>query len=352
MPSSFLRLFRYARAEKIDAKENFTTEALAANIRYSSAPILDVLRSREILPRDARVVDTGVFTQVHFPATGFIDLVLEFEIEDPVRSVRTLWIEVKVDASEHGQQLTNYLRYIKDRPEITLLTLGKHPLRDDVQHITWREIRRAALESGAAHWKDFATFLEEIGMADDFDGPLIDQEVASLGSSFSLLRKMAHTLEPVSRYANMAWPQSAWPETHDDIVKALGEQFRKFGRLTLFSRYARSPAWVVLGIVPDSHDGRRGYLEAWVEARPKDLATRASLDAAYRAQPLPTLWTRPKEGWFVFRAREVVPANGSPELIQAWFNARLDELYASNIFTKIVDLTKTAPTADDGDGED
>jgi hypothetical protein len=341
MPSGFNRLFRYARAEKLDATENFTTEALATCIRYAPTPIIDLLRRRNFLAPGARVSHVDVFTQVHFPMTGFIDLVLNFELGD---AFHTLWVEVKVDASEHGQQLTNYLKYIEEHQGITLLTLGTHQLRDDVEHITWREVRRAAVDSDSPHWKDFATFLEELGMADDFDGPLLDEEVASLGRTFSLLRKTAHALQPVCQHANKVWPQSDWPGAHDEIVKALGEQFRKFGRLTVFSRYPRSPAWVVLGIVPDGRATPRGQLEVWVEARPKDLATRTSLDAAYRSHPLPPLWTRPRGGWSVLRAHDPVPSDGNPDAILAWFKARLDEIGAANLFTTIAEMTKAAPT--------
>ncbi len=349
MPSGFLQMFRYATAEKVDAKENFTTEALAANLRYDPAPFIDLLRAQRLIPAGVAVDDVGVFTQVHFPSTGFVDLVIELAMG---AAVQTLWVEVKVDAGEHGQQLANYLRYIADRPHTQLVTLGKHPLRSDVRHPAWRDVRAAALASARPHWHDFATFLEEIGMADEYDAPLDAQEIDSLGRAFSLLRKTAHSLEPVCRHANALWPGSDWPSTYEEVVKVLGQQFRRHARLTVHSRVQRAPAWLVVGLVRGEGSAASAVMQAWVEARPKDLATRRALGDAYQARPLGALWERPKGGWQVFRARASVPVDGAPEALEHWFNERVDELASSGMLQKLTELTKTAPVVRDESGLD
>ena len=44
MTSSLAALWRYARAEKIEALENFSTEAVAAAIRSDQRPFVELLR--------------------------------------------------------------------------------------------------------------------------------------------------------------------------------------------------------------------------------------------------------------------------------------------------------------------
>jgi hypothetical protein len=110
VPSNLNQLFRYARSEHVDAKENFTTEALAAAIRHDPDPIVQVLRSRGWLA-EIEQAEVIPHTQVRVSGTGCIDLVLE--VSDGTRRC-VFWIEVKVDAGEHGEQLANYRRYIRD----------------------------------------------------------------------------------------------------------------------------------------------------------------------------------------------------------------------------------------------
>jgi hypothetical protein len=77
MPSNLLNLFRYARTERADSTENFTTEALAACIRYDPRLLLEVLRARSWFAGSVKDVEVTPHTQVHVPGVGYIDLVVE-----------------------------------------------------------------------------------------------------------------------------------------------------------------------------------------------------------------------------------------------------------------------------------
>jgi len=55
--STFGRLFTYARESKVDALENFTTEALAAAIREDPRPIVQLLQRMLLLPSESDPVE-------------------------------------------------------------------------------------------------------------------------------------------------------------------------------------------------------------------------------------------------------------------------------------------------------
>lgn len=105
MSSTFSRLFAYARSSLVDPKENFTTEALAALKRQDPSPFLRVLSDYGLLQGDDQPLEVAVQTQVPIRGAGTIDLLIELRGRDWTAEV---WVEVKVDATERGVQLTNY----------------------------------------------------------------------------------------------------------------------------------------------------------------------------------------------------------------------------------------------------
>jgi hypothetical protein len=349
VPSNLHQLFRYARSEKVDAKENFTTEALAAAIRHDPGPMLLVLRRRGWLGEDQQA-EVLAHTQVHVPGTGFIDLVLAIS-SDTSRDV--FWIEVKVDAGEHGEQLDNYRRYIRKHGGIRLLTLGRDVLSDHVAHVTWHEVRRAALAcSNSPYWADLAHFLEEIGMADDYDEALSDSEASALSHAYALLRKMTHILGPVGRHANDLWPGSAWPSTAEDLRKTLGSHFANYRRLTISNGLRTAPAWLVVGAVPEEAPAAGTVMHVGVEARPKDLTTRRILEQLLRGAVPSETWSWPTGAWAVLRARGPLPSHAALPTISAWFSQRLDELHAAGLFARLSELSRGGPLAAAGESED
>lgn len=118
----------------------FATEALAAAIRHDPAPMLSVLPGAATRVVDASTQVTA-YTQVFFAGAGRMDLVLEIRTGG---QLSTVWIEVKVKAGEHGDQLANYQRHASDHG-IHLVTLGRARLRPDIDHVSWSDVRRAAL---------------------------------------------------------------------------------------------------------------------------------------------------------------------------------------------------------------
>lgn len=128
MPSTLYQLLRYARSSKAEAVENFTTEALAAAIRHDATPFVILLREHQLLRRPEPPLEVSVETQVHVRDAGFIDLVTEVRGDSWTEE---LWLEVKVDAPESGQQLTNYERWIgrlETDAQPVLAVLSKMPL--------------------------------------------------------------------------------------------------------------------------------------------------------------------------------------------------------------------------------
>ena len=113
MPSTFTRLFRYAKGVGADAKENYTTEVLRAAIETDARPLRDALKAGVRIDVASTSV-VSVETQFAIATAGIVDMVLSF-VDADLR--RTVWIEVKVDAGESGDQLANYARFISSLPE-------------------------------------------------------------------------------------------------------------------------------------------------------------------------------------------------------------------------------------------
>lgn len=102
--SALERMYTYAKAVGAGARENFTTEALAAAIRTDPAPFLEFFQGAGLMPIGP-IARLELETQLVLPGTGVLDLVLVAYVAG-VR--RELWIEVKVLAGESGNQLDAY----------------------------------------------------------------------------------------------------------------------------------------------------------------------------------------------------------------------------------------------------
>ena len=146
MGSDLGRLYYYARGDGSpqQAKENFTTEALAIAIGDDPSPMLAALRGvvwgAEGSPVAPEVDGIDAHTQVYVPPDhgyqhSFLDLVLDLTASRA--TVATVWVEVKIDAPESGKQLEKYECHRLRRERTWLLTLSREPLREWVPCLPW-----------------------------------------------------------------------------------------------------------------------------------------------------------------------------------------------------------------------
>lgn len=341
-PSTLHRLFRYASAPQNDALENFTTEALAGAIRHDATPMLTVLREAGVLSSEATIEAT--LTQVTVRGVGIIDLELHVRAEGAC----IVWIEVKVNAGESGDQLDRYIRYASERPEldIRLVTLARGPVRPTVRAMTWRSLRAASRSSTSPFWTDLGLFLEEIAMADDHDTPFTSVDAASLGPALALVRKAERLVTAVAIHANASFPAWNWPTDTNEVRKQLAAQFVNHGRYVIVNRLV-VPAWCFFGIVPGA-DGAQ--LCVVLEARPKATEVRRRLLAA--TADLPTHWERVPAGWPLLRARVPLLEHAQHDAAVEWSRDRIDELACAGVFELSVRLRADAPDdgVDEGEG--
>lgn len=240
----------YAKASEASARENFTTEALAGAIRVDPEPIVAVLRSKGLLPAEdisAVEVDTQIAVQ-----GGYLDLVLSLLAGDDRLQ---LWGELKVDAGESGNQLDVYRQLIEQIPNPIrprLFTLGPKALRDDpaIPLVTWHELRRQVLTSGSTPaWLDFAEYLSEIKMSDDFDQPVSAHEAGSMADFALLLGKTGRILEATTALARLRWPRIGWAPDRTTILRELTRRIWEHRDLLVLAEPRGKPRTVYVAMV-------------------------------------------------------------------------------------------------------
>lgn len=322
--STLYRLLTYSSAPQNDARENFTTEALAGAIRHDPEPMLRALRGAEAVGEGATV--TAVHTQVSVAGTGIIDLVLEISTAG---RPSTVWIEVKVDAGESGNQLGRYVAYIaahRDH-EMRLLVLARAAVGGSgVRLMTWQSVRDAARGSKSPFWKDFTRFLEEIHMADDYDAPVTATEAAALSPSVGLARKVERIVRIAAEHANKAAPGWSWPTDSKDVRSQLADQLVNHGRYVIANRN-RGPAWCFFGVI---HTADVAELCVVMEARPKPGDVRRRVHAA--ARDLGERWERPSAGWPVLVTKTPLLAHSTHDAAAKWLCAAIDDLKQCDLF--------------------
>ncbi|MFO0680530.1 MAG: hypothetical protein U0234_00700 [Sandaracinus sp.] len=284
-----------------------------------------------------------VHTQVTIVGVGIVDLVLDLVGADGRRG--SIFVEIKVHAGESGDQLARYAHYVDARPEtgVRLVTLARGVVRDGVPALTWRAARRAAMSSSSPLWRDLATFLEEIGMADDHDEPITIAEAGALGSALGLLRKAERIVTATAGEMNRFVSQWSWPSEPKDVRAQLADQFANHRRFVIVNRN-RVPAWCFFGIVPSDVGADLAMI---VEARPKALDVRRRVLAAGDA--LPAHWQRHTAGWPLLVARESILEHAEHGDAASWLTARARELEAAGIFALSTKLQVGAVNEDVAD---
>src|SRR5438105_1086248 len=104
--------FFYGIFYKRNKLEDFVTDILAQCIRLDPKPFLAVLQSARVITPSSTTPKIVTYTQVGVSGAGVIDLMLYFGKGFENRNWDQIWIEVKVDSPESGNQIDNYLAYI------------------------------------------------------------------------------------------------------------------------------------------------------------------------------------------------------------------------------------------------
>lgn len=350
MATSLSRLFAYARTPDSDPRENFTTEALAAAVLAEPGPLLTALARGGVLDPDD-VITCAPFTQVFHEGAGTIDLVLQLQMSGGPREV---WIEVKVDAPESGQQLRSYRAFIDGDASLRrdLIVLAKDVLPTSVPHLAlrWRDLARAARDVAPDHilWTELRAYLEEIHMTDRSTFPITLREASSLDDTFGLFRKAIAVVRGVNaRLGELGYPdwlrisqtgQTGW------LTSKLHDQFIRFGRVMVDGKRGYR-ANVFYGFVP--RDGE-AYATVWIESDPRRTAERqvlrerakASLDDSWE-QPLDHRWQ------LMIRATRAILLTTEADAVD-WFVGRFEELKSAGL----IDLIPTLGTTPAGEGDD
>ncbi len=336
--STLSRLFLYAKATAAEARENFTTEALAAAIRLEPEPFLLALRRIGLIEGDAF---EAVATQVPLVAVGparKLDLAVSM-VAGACR--RAIWFEVKVLHDVSGDQLVAYASYIATLPtdqRPTLASLGPKRLAPDLPWLSWQEIRRAVIESGTTSpaWMDLKRYLEEIHMADAYSEPFQPSELAGVQATRALLWKLARVLTPFAQQAVGIWKGSNWPTTEKKVRDTLGKYLLSHGAPTINGNTPYR-AGVSAGAYhePSTNDA---WLGIWVWAKPSWFADRDRIFGQADVGGLDPAWERQTSEWELLGRYRRLAEFTSQDDATAWLVERPRELERAEVLALLPKL--------------
>lgn len=318
MPSTLRRMFNYGLG---GAKENFTTEALAAAIREEPAPFLSALEKVGI--QCSRPIE-GVDTQVK--GGGTPDLLLR------PRDQRPVLIEVKVGAGESGDQLTRYQAWAERQPENLrphLVLLSSKNLTEDKRWrwLSWQELWKG-IRGAPDHsrWHDLAIWVKEERMADDTFEPVTIDEAGTLLGAHALLWKAVHILTPASAHMNTIWTTSGWPVSETHVRKQLVSRFGTWPSYSVQHTQAYR-CGCAMGIYVNG-EGTTA-LSLWVWAPPKLLAERSRIQAI--GAQLSEVWKLDTSGWELLRADRPLLSFEDHAAASAWLIERCSEMQRAGL---------------------
>jgi hypothetical protein len=331
------RLYTYAKGGA-DAKEDFTTEALAICLRHDPGPFLDALRAEGLLADDMSPTAVEPYTQLSVPGVGRVDLVVRLG----GATLEECWFEVKVDAPETGDQLTRYGAHLSALPaegRPLLIVLARDAIRaDGPPLLAWRTVYAAARSSETPHWQDLADWLEELRMVDIHDGPISPEELDAFPQAVNLYEKLCHVLADATTRLAPRYPDFAWPAR--GAIRGAVE-----GELSFRGRFMLKVPLRVGGntLLYFGIEGRGSPTpEVWVESNPKyGPQRRAIIDAADRGG-LDPAWVRQLVTWQALRVAH--PSHGPIEqgALATWFVERVDELATAGVLELLPRLGKGA----------
>jgi hypothetical protein len=343
----FYTLF-YKRAKL----EDFVTEILAAAIRDEPQPFLSALRSVHLTSEGSSNEKVRAETQVSVRGAGVIDLVLSLDTSnndsDPWEDV---WVEVKVGSGESGDQFANYTSYIAKQPKYSrpsLITLALSPLRKDIPALTWQDLWDRVGPESSQYWRDLATFLKELGMADEYGRPITPDEIAALPQAVSLFNKAVHILTRVSEKACELWPEGKIPTAKVAIKRRAAQQLKEHGRITVHSTnefwsiiifgvaQVETTVDLVVFVVP--YDIKA----AWVRPSILEQAEKSGLSPKWKRSNDPSDWN-------ILMTREPLQSFKDHDAACTWLVDRFKELQSSGLLNLIPTLGPTGKSEDEGD---
>lgn len=329
------RLYTYAKGGA-DAKEDFTTEALAICVRHDPVPFLEALRTEGLLPEAVDPTTVVPYTQLSVPGVGRVDLIVRLG----AGALEECWFEVKVDAPETGDQLARYAAHIsalpaEGRPQ--LIVLAREPIRSGGPPLLpWRAVHAAARSSATPHWQDLADWLEELRMVDSHDGPISPEELEAFPQAVSLYEKLCQVLADACSRLAPRYPEFAWPAR--GAIRGMVE-----GELSFRGRFMLKVPLLVGGstLLYFGIEGRGSPTpEVWVESHPKyGPQRRAIIDAADRGG-LDAAWVRQLA---TYQALRVAHPGGGPieqGALVGWYVERVDELATAGVLELLPRLSK------------
>lgn len=214
------RLFRLSQSEP-KPLENFTTAALSIAINHDSRPIVEALRNVDRSGHEGiafpvldllraspagRVSVTADLQKVLYPTDtariGYLDLVLI--ARDPNDQESTLWVEVKVDAWESGDQIPVYLAHAeRTAPKPDVITLGRTRISKLVPFVEWSHVVRAVESVSNPHytWVSLREFLLE----EKIVRPIVRSLPADLGACIDLIVDVNGRIRHLWPNLGLAW---------------------------------------------------------------------------------------------------------------------------------------------------
>jgi hypothetical protein len=354
MMSRLARLYRYAKAGRSESLENFTTEALAAAIEVDPAPLVDALRKRGIADGELRgsvVVHTQVGKRKPEGTTAFIDLEVRFVDGSTTNSV--FWVEVKLSAGEHGNQLAVYEEIARAMgPKWpTVITLARFPeINPEFQGITWRDLADgvARLAAPPPYWRDLVGFIEEHRMALDTEDEMTDVEFATVEHTRRLTEKMTDRLLAFSRAAAERKPPIRFPRNRREILRRVGGQFALYGRFCVLSKTKAPRLLVGMRWIAEG-DARIPSLIVRVEHSPKKTERREMILATADRGDLSEEWHRGRHDYIALEKRKTLASDDeSAKDTVAWWCGAIDELDRAGVLS----LLGGAASKDDDEPDD
>jgi hypothetical protein len=340
------RLYSYSKDSAFTAQENFTTEALGIAIAEDPEPMIEALYRLDPVRAAGLSLRTSICrpsTQMALPGGGWLDLVLEI-FDDDHRVTAEVWVEVKIDAPESGQQLDYYQQRARDHVcPVWLVTLARSPLRDAVPNLSWNELYRAARHGQADHrswvehgsWRDLGAFLEEQNVAHDALGPISDREAGSLEPAYELIQKVSALITAVHKKLPDMFPDGVtaklcW-KNPGQLLNYIGLNFRVNGEII----GEGGEGVLTYGLM--AQDGTAYWRIVVGAGRATHRTVELARTKVDHAEPsFGVDWDRPQSGSSILVALRRATTLETHESTLGWFEARLREVAASGVLDTLL----------------
>jgi hypothetical protein len=338
------KLFFYRETAHQRPIENFTTTALAIAINHDDRPIriaLGSLRPPDQSPPtiavpfewpaalarfDARQVASSPRITAKTQVTkweagpvprGYLDLVLEQT--GTHQRTAPIWVEVKVDAWESGDQLWVYARHAEKEPGPTpvLVTLGRVRIVPHIASLTWSAVADAVSTVPDAHhsWH----------MLRDF---LLEEHIARppLSSDSPEVQRATEVIVAINERIRQHWPQA-----EKDLTWYEGSLRRSLrGWQEIDGRMVTSAGPLRYGLVP-ANESWDWTVQFWLQNYQRvPLGSEAVLRQADSGS-LPDDWSRDPMARAILDRRLPLGRYTDDRDVLSWFDDSLGHLDSSGV---------------------